>query len=162
MWCLCFSFLIFTLCFVMRHKNISFSGNTPTPRSQWMTFVVVHHRIGKCIVSYRMLIFSVYSGWQQYCVCGHVHECVHAYVYLFVFMCVCVCVFHNTMTKFQDHVVQVIAWTRPCIRVSVCVHVRVCVCSITQWQNSKIMYKSFGARNLTRYCFDTPIKVGKA
>jgi len=27
-----------------------------------MTFVVVSHHTGKCIVSYRMLIFSVYSG----------------------------------------------------------------------------------------------------
>lgn len=104
MWCLCFYFLIFTLCFVIRHKTTSPSGNPSTPRSQWMTLVVSHHT-GKCTVSYRMLIFSVYSGWQQYCVCGHVNECIHAYVYLFVF------VFHNTLTKFQEHTVQVI-WSK--------------------------------------------------
>ena len=92
MWCLCFSFLIFTLCFVICHKNKSLSVNTPTPRSQWMTFVVVNHHTGKCIVSYWMLIFSVYSGWQRYCVCmcGHVHECIHTCVSVCV--CVCVCV----------------------------------------------------------------------
>jgi hypothetical protein len=115
MWCLCFSFLIFTLCFVIRHKYKSLSVNTPTPRSQWMTFVVVNHHTGKCIVSYWMLIFSVYSGWQQYCVCARARAgaCVWACAWMRPHICVSVCVcvrahvFHNTMTKFQGHAVQV-------------------------------------------------------
>jgi hypothetical protein len=122
MWCLCFSFLIFTLHFDILNKNKSSSVNMPTPKTQWMTFVVI---IIIQVNAFYHTEFSFFFCIQWLTAVPCMWACVCMRPQMCICFCLCVCVFHNTNTKFQKHVVQVI-WSKKSSKILFWHPIKVC------------------------------------